>query len=386
MGKPNHQELQELTNKWLKGEITPEEKARLDAWYDEDDEPELQWTTDDAEDELEQRMFAEIQQQKEKVPASKKWRRLIAAAAVALLAGSAGFYFYFHQANITTGQADANNSLSKATTHDLAPGGNKATLTLANGTQINLTNAQNGKLATQANVLVNKTADGQVKYQPDAVGNIIEEPVYNTLATPRGGKYDLTLADGTHVWLNAASSIRYPSSFKGKERIVEVTGEAYFEVVHNDAQPFKVIAAGQTITDIGTRFNINAYNDEPDMRTTLVEGSVKVSNAEGATILTPGQQAIVAGNQQIRLNANANVDEAIAWHRGLFEFNDADIRSMMRQLARWYDVDVIYEGKVSERLFSGKIYRNLNASEIAEILSYKKIHFRIEGRKIIVTP
>lgn len=310
----------------------------------------------------------------------KLWSR-IAAAALLLLALSITTYFITRKP-VAAPQQFATGHIKQ---HDIAPGGNKAVLILSNGKQINLTNAQNGQLAKEANAVINKTADGKVIYQSDE-GKPTSGIIYNTLKTPRGGKFDLTLADGTRVWLNAASSITYPSAFSGRERQVEITGEAYFEVVHNAAHPFRVKVAGQIIEDLGTRFNINAYTDEPVIKTTLLEGSIRLSNITGNLTLKPGQQAVIQPNQAITVDPAADLEEAIAWHKDLFKFNDASIETVMRQLSRWYDADVSYEGKIPPRQFSGKLYRNTSAVKLADILSYYQIHFRIEGRKIIVMP
>lgn len=308
----------------------------------------------------------------------KLWPRIAVAASVLFIVG-ATVYFITRQSNVPP------VVVKQMPAADIAPGSNKAILVLSGGQQINLSNAQNGNVAKDANVVIDKTADGKVVYRSDKKEKP-GEAAYNTLKTPRGGKFDLTLADGTRVWLNAASSITYPLAFTGHYREVEITGEVYFEVVHNAAQPFRVRVAGQTIDDLGTHFNINAYADEPVIKTTLLEGSVRVSNATGNLTLKPGQQAVIQSNQSIAIDPNADMEEAIAWHHDLFKFNDASIETVMRQLARWYDVEVRYEGNIPQRSFSGKIYRNTSALKVSDILSYKQIHFRIEGRTIVVMP
>lgn len=270
---------------------------------------------------------------------------------------------------------------------DLLPGTDKATLTIANGQKIDVGGAHQGKIAIQGNTAINKTNDGRIVYHSAGKLADTQAPVYNTMTTPRGGQHPLTLSDGTKVWLDAASSITFPVAFTGNERTVEITGQVYFEVAHNAAKPFKVTANGQTVEVLGTHFNINAYTDEPEMKTTLFEGSVKVTKNGKTGMLVPGQQAIVPlGSANSIEVKTADTDEAIAWHMGLFKFHDATIQAVMRQLARWYDVDISYEGNVPDRHFSGEIYRNVKASKIADILSYKKIHFRIEGKKIVVLP
>jgi ferric-dicitrate binding protein FerR (iron transport regulator) len=205
--------------------------------------------------------------------------------------------------------------------------------------------------------------------------------LYNTVTTDRGRQWQLTLPDGTKVWLNAASSIHYPLSFTGKEREVEITGEAYFEVVHNSKQPFKVKVAGQVINDIGTSFNVNAYPDEPSLQTTLVDGVIMVNG----TKLKPGQQAALINNQIIV--SSANIEQALAWKNGAFSFDNADIYTMMRQLSRWYNVEVIYEGKPDSTPFKGEIGRSLTLAQVLKVLESLHVHFRIEeDKRIVILP
>lgn len=314
------------------------------------------------------------------------WRQpWFAAAACMILLLGAGVYFLLQQKTVSPKPPEA--LAAKPAPDTLAPAANKAVLILSTGKQINLDNAQAGRLATDAYAIINKSADGKLEYETmTATGGPAAEPAYNTLTTPRGGRYDLTLSDGTRVSLNAASSIRYPSAFTGKSRDVEITGEVYFEVVHDAGKPFRVSAAGQLIEDLGTRFNVNAYSDEPSLTTTLLEGSVRVSTKSRSALLRPGQQAVIRAGRALQVNQDADLDEVMAWQRGLFTFHDADIQTVMRQLSRWYDVDISYEGAVPQRRFSGKIYRNISAQKVADILQYKQIHFRIEGRSIIVMP
>jgi transmembrane sensor len=241
-----------------------------------------------------------------------------------------------------------------------------------------------GFLANQGNIQIQAKSGNGITYI--SAGKPASEIEYNMLSTLRGEQspYPLILSDGTKVWLNSASSIKFPTAFTGLNRTVTLTGEAYFEVAHNAAKPFDVIAEGQTVEVLGTHFNVNAYKDEPSISTTLLEGKVKVMQGNKVVVLKPGQQAINGNNELIVKIADTEM--AIAWKNGLFKFDNADVPTLMRQLSRWYNVDVVYEGVPSSRRFSGKIYRNVNALTIADILSYKKIHFRIEGQRIIVMP
>jgi transmembrane sensor len=267
---------------------------------------------------------------------------------------------------------------------DVPPGGNKAVLTLAGGQQIMLDSAHQGNLTVQGNVQVSKVSDGRLAYQ--AIGSAATALVYNTLSTPRGGQYELTLPDGSHAWLNAASSVTYPTVFTGSTREVTMTGEVYFEVKYNASQPFTVKAANSVIEDLGTHFNVNAYADEPVLRTTLLEGKVAVRNGAERRVLSPGEQAEVTGTgASIFVRSGIDPDEAVAWKNGLFQFNKADIRTVMRQIARWYDVEVRFEGPVSDDRFWGKLPRDANASQVLHVLQKEQVHFRIEGKTIIVT-
>jgi transmembrane sensor len=324
-------------------------------------------------EEIQRRMLLKIDQRIDEAPKRIYPFYRIAAAASILLFLSIGGYFLFHKQQ--TQQTAQNQS------QDIAPGGNKAYLTLANGKKISLTDAANGALAKQAGVQISKRAGGQLVYQATASteGTGTE---YNTAETPKGGQYEVNLADGTRVWLNAASSLKYPTQFKGKDRTVELTGEAYFEVAHNQSKPFRVKSNGQTVEVLGTHFDINAYADEAATKTTLLEGSVRVASST-TEILKPGQQAIL---QDDHLTVSpANTEEAVAWKNGYFRFNDEKIESIMRQLSRWYDIEVQYSGQPSGIGFYAKSSRFKNISEVLHMLEQTKgVHFKIEGRRVTV--
>jgi transmembrane sensor len=270
----------------------------------------------------------------------------------------------------------------------VAPGGNRAVLTLAGGQKIILDSAAAGVLAEQGTTHVQKLGDGQLAYQAGRKGgNTSVAPLYNTLTTPRGGQYELTLPDGTKVWLNAASSITYPTAFTGNSRTVEMTGEAYFEVAHDKKRSFMVKASGQTIQDIGTHFNVNAYTDEPAQVTTLLEGAVTV----GGHPLLPGEKATVTGATAngggVIDVTKGDPDQAVAWKNGLFHFTDAGLQTVMRQLSRWYNVDVTYEGNIPPRQFTGMIGRSLTLNQVLKGLAMERVHYQIEeGNKLIITP
>lgn len=313
-----------------------------------------------------------------------KSRKLWMAAAsvmIILIAGLSWFYFNSGRGNINSGHIVKNNTPE----HDIAPGGNKATLTLADGSTIVLDSAQNGMLTQQGNAKVVKLQDGKVAYDQLAISNKQLAIQYNTITTPRGGQYQLTLADGSRVWLNAASSITFPTAFTGDTRDVNITGEAYFEVAHDASMPFHVRVNKMDVEVLGTHFNVNAYEDEGEIKTTLLRGSVKVHEGDNAVIISPGEQAVETG-RSLDIKKGVNVDEVVAWKNGFFYFNKADVKTVMRQLSRWYDVDVIYKGVIPEREFEGEMQRDLKLSQVLKLLSQNKINFEINGKQLIVKP
>jgi len=372
-----------LIDKYLAGNCTAEEKILVERFYLEQFKKDY-FPGTLPEGNIKSLMWNYISKNKEiKHTGVVKfnWNRAIAVAASILLFILIGSYFILHK--------KLPQQIVAIKTHDLSPGTNKAVLTLGNGSKILLTNVVNGKLAQQGQTSVTKVKEGEIDYQRS--GNAgADKVLFNTISTPPGGEYHVVLADGSNIWLDAASSVTYPATFNGNDRTVEITGEAYFEVAHNATKPFRVKSHGQTVEVLGTHFNINAYDNEGLIKTTLLEGSVKVTTSGHIALLKPGQQSWVypTGDPSgtIKMIENADTEEAIAWKNGHFQFDKADLKTVMRQLARWYDVQIIYEGKIKERLFSGSIYRNLNASKALKIISYEGIHFTIDGKKIIVSP
>lgn len=322
----------------------------------------------------------QIDQQEQAIPAIGRrlnyWAGIAASLLIVFL-----FSLYLYR-----NQQPPENSFNKnkVYTADIAPGSNKATLTLANGSVITLDGAKNGQLAKQRNSIVNKAKDGEVVYQSNtrqATADIVE---FNTITTPRGGQYAVVLPDGSKVWLNAASSLKFPVAFTGAERNVELTGEAYFEVAKNKQKPFKLSVNGATVEVLGTHFNVMAYNDEARLRTTLLEGSVKISKNDKSGLLKPGQQADIDKQDNIKIT-DADTEQAMAWKNGYFKFSRDNIQTIMRQLSRWYDIDVVYEGSIPTDEFVGKIRRSVNVSEVLRVLELNNVHFKIANKKIIVT-
>jgi transmembrane sensor len=314
------------------------------------------------------------------VKIKRLWPRIAAAASI-LVFLSVGGYFFFQKRAIPP------NQVAQTKLQDLKPGRNQATLTLANGQKIILTKGLRGKLAQQGNTLVQINGSNAVAYTAGKA-ETSTTVTYNTLTTKNGEQspYPLVLADGSKVWLNAASSITFPTAFNGNSREVKVTGEAYFEVAHNAAMPFRVSSNGQTVEVLGTHFDIKAYNDEAGISTTLLEGKVKVSKNNKVAILAPGQQAFIGYSGDNILVKDADTETAMAWRNGLFKYKLADIKAVMRDFARWYDVDIQYEGKIPAKTFTGELYRDINASEALQVLALTNVHFRIQGKKIVVTP
>jgi ferric-dicitrate binding protein FerR (iron transport regulator) len=270
-------------------------------------------------------------------------------------------------------------------------------LTLADGSKVIIDSVQTGQLAVQGKTTVQRE-QGFISYNGNEPGKTQQgEPsvLYNTLTTNRGEQSPpLVLADGTKVWLNAISSIHFPVTFTGNTRNVEITGEAYFEVAKNPAMPFHVKVNDMDVEALGTQFNINSYSDEPAIKATLIEGAVRVTqnaeretrNANREVILKPGEQAIATAHSSLTIDHSPNIDQAVAWKRGLFDFNHASLQTVLRQLSRWYDIDVKFEGGVVNRTFRGKITRDLSLAQVINILQDLDVKFRIEGKTLLVSP
>jgi ferric-dicitrate binding protein FerR (iron transport regulator) len=399
MSQNNKQKLEFLLKQWATGSATEEEVSELvDLLKLHHDEEEMvgilasmseqatvynrykAYEVDDMIDRILQRAPAKV------VPMYRRPLVWVAAASVILLLAAAWWLF--------VPGSKQQPEMASRDVQNIKPGHSGAVLTLADGTQIVL-DSTTGTIANEGGVAV-VNDKGAVSYSQPAQ-KPVTEIAYNTVSTPNGRQYQLTLQDGSRVWLNAGSSIRFPTAFTGKERIVDITGEAYFEVKHNAQQPFKVhLPNGSVVEDIGTSFNINSYADEDGIKTTLIEGTIAVSlsGVEGKAnrkILKPGDQAIVNAstplsmtNNPIRVQNDINLSEVTAWKNGVFQFSNASIESIMRQVARWYDVHIQYEDRITQT-FNGKIPRSVNVDDLFKILeSTGWVHFKIQGRKITV--
>ncbi|WP_159469811.1 FecR family protein [Dyadobacter sp. 3J3] len=389
-----------MTEKFFRNACNVAEKHELAIWIKENPDDKLSvilenaWDKFDSElkmpDHVSDRILNSIFPEKEKpqpyefyeeddISTSQLWAK-IAVAAVLIMA--IGIYWW---SGIREKNKMAMKNIPSTLVADIVPGGNRAVLTLGDGSNIILDSAGNGNLADQGNSNIIKSGKGELVYKSN--NKAAEAIVYNTVTTPKGGQYQIVLPDGSKVWLNAASSLRFPTSFAGKERRVEITGEVYFEVTHNAKMPFIVKANDAEVVVLGTHFNVMAYPDEKVMKATLLQGSVKVTKAGKSAMLAPGQQArLTSTSENIRVLDDVDTDKEMAWKTGYFQFEDDNLESIMRQVSRWYDVDIRYEGNLSREHFTGRLPRNANVSKVLKILSLSGVKFRIEGKSIIVTP
>lgn len=372
---------EELLDKYNAGLANAEESAIVERWYmNENAANALPDMKDILNDQLESRKKLQAYMRpKQKL---RLWAVISSAAAVLVIVGVTMFY---------SSNQEKGSQLAAAVQTDVAPGGNKAILTLADGKEITLTDAGDGTVAEQAGVAITKTKDGQLIYrvaenrESSSVENA-KADVYNTISTPAGGQYQIILPDGTKVWLNALSSLKYSINLgKGKQRGVELKGEGYFEVAHDQQRPFLVKTDQQNVEVLGTHFNINNYQNEDVPSTTLLQGSVKVYNNRYSRVIKPGQQAQFESSGQIKI-VPVNTEQVVAWKNGVFSFKRAGLETVMRQIARWYNVEVTYEGDVPEISFTGKIYRNVNLQEALRSIGYIGVQYSVENRKVIIKP
>jgi len=403
MGELNHR-IKDLIIKHLKGELAVEEQLELQKWTEvSDDNLHVfhQLTEPDPLSENLKEYYEAKTNIRNKIDTRIKTfalpespvpqirsinRRLrIYVTAAALL--SLFIISYFWLASRFDSSSKARPVPAPVAVQDVAPGGNKATLTLANGSTIVLENADDGRLTEQGATQVSKQKNALSYTAAPSRNTAPSAIVYNLLTTPRAGQFQVVLPDGTKVWLNNASSLRYPTSFSTPTREVELTGEAYFEVAKNVSKPFLVkLPDGAAVRVLGTSFNVMAYTDEPEIRTTLLQGSVKIKKGTQSITLLPGQQ--VQLGTQLRVIKNVDVEESIAWKNGLFEFHDADIETVMRSIARWYDIQVSFKEDKSKynRLAFFSVRRDNYVSDILLALEASGYHFKMEGNEIVVLP
>lgn len=380
----------ELAEKWMNGTITPEEERIFAEWYSASQDKEVIVPAGFAagEDDHRNRILRHIHrgirdQQRRRIP---RWIPAVAAA-VFILAGSGALWWGL-------GRSVNRTSLVTQVAPQptlIRPAADKAMLTLGDGSTVDLEAAKDGSMTANGAAQIDRRS-ARLVYKngrsADRDGAVVAPPavVYNMLTTPRGGVYSIVLPDGTKVWLNACSSLRYPTAFHGATREVMLTGEGYFEVSLNAAQPFKVRVGGMTVDVLGTHFDVMAYDDEPAVTTTLLEGSVRLLSGEQRLLLAPGEQSQLTKDDNRFHSVKADVDQVVAWKNGVFQFKSEDIRSVMRKVSRWYDVDVNYEGEITEH-FTGAVPRDADVMTLLKTMELtNSIHFRVQGKRITVTP
>jgi ferric-dicitrate binding protein FerR (iron transport regulator) len=387
-----NQPVAELIEKYQRGILSDAEKKAFFQLFERDDlAPEVEeylWQNylqhaetaawpDEFRERFAERMVRRIIQSPQPartVPfLQRHWWRYAAAVVLVSAATAAFFSSYFRNRPMVTPATSIQAQVS--------PGSTGAVLTLADGTQVVLDSLGNGVVAAQqgTNVVLN---NGQLQYH--TTDNHLQAS-YNTLEIPRGRQFQLVLPDGSKVWLNAASSIRYPTVFTGKDRIVEISGEAFFEVQKDNAKPFMVRLNNSIIEVLGTSFNVNAYEQENAVKTTLVEGALRVNANNSRQTIRPGQQAQVYADAPVRVMNTIDVSQVTAWKNGYFDFNDVDLPVMMRQLERWYDITVVYEGKVPDVTFKGKMDRNVQLSDVVSFLKNFGINANLQDRKLVIS-
>lgn len=380
-----------LLDKYLEGGASPSEQLLVEEYYKRLERSGKIALSDDQEMKLKELMLRNITEgmdDPDKQEVTSDWKKVLrwltyaAAASIILILATNLLFNKFD--DISKGKAVVTKVLPLKK-DDVAPGGNKAILTLADGSKVVLDDVKIGQIAKQAGISITKAEDGRLVYNVPASykDEKTSSSLLNKIETPKGGQYQINLPDGTKVWLNAASSLKFPAVFTGKERFVELAGEAYFEVSSNKLMPFKIKTANQTVEVLGTQFNINSYLNESSIRTTLLEGSVKISDAVTKQVkyLTPGQQAINKKDGTIHLEM-ANTEQVTSWRDGRFIFNDMELESIMRQLERWYNVDVDYS-EIPRTSYNAHISMDLNLSKVLEALEVTgSIKFKIDGRTI----
>lgn len=372
----------ELLEKYEHGTCTEEEAALVEHWYESSHQEDFDLPESVLTEEVD-RAWSVIESRKQVKPKIRLWRTIAIAGSLLLISGIAWYFYEAHQGH-RQGPTDI--------VTDVNPGGDKATLQLASGKIIELDERADGTISSEAGVKITKTADGQLVYE--IASEVHKDPGasgFNTITTPKGGQYQVNLPDGSKVWLNAASTLTYATSLRERgadKRRVILGGEAYFEIAKDKKHPFIVSTSGQEIQVLGTHFNVNSYADENVTTTTLEEGSVQISGNGKRVVIKPGEQALFDGKaldiQQ------ANLKTVLAWKEGRIYFKDADIESIMRQVSRWYDIEVVYKGKVPEGSFNGGVSRKAKLSELLKILEASDMHFTLEyngdQKRLVILP
>ena len=372
-----------LLDKYLDGRCNTTEVKLLEEYYRRLEADGLTSLSADEEQVVKQKMYRVIEERMHESPVRRLWNwRQVAVAASILIAVGIGSYFIFFNKSSEPGQQHG-SELAEGS-KDLPPGRDAAILSMADGRQILLDSAS-GTITNENGVAV-VNLKGTLSYQQQ--GTVDGQPVYNTVTTARGNQYQLVLADGSRVWLNAASSLRFPTSFTGESREVELSGEGYFEIAHNPSKPFRVKTDKQVVEVLGTHFNINSYGDEAAVRTTLLEGSVRVSRIglQDSKLLKPGEQAVLINNSTISIDQSPDLDKVMAWKNGWFEFDQLDLEAIMRQVSRWYDVDISYNSKPTDEKFGGRLSKGLPLSAVIEMMKANGVECSLNGKTLVVMP
>jgi ferric-dicitrate binding protein FerR (iron transport regulator) len=385
-------DFEKLLDKYIAGEASLEEEQRLLNFYGSFQKKSE--ATEEINEIVGESIFEKIQEnilpdQLNQYSHKFYYLKSIFIAALILLFISTGLYFYTNRV-ISEPEQFAEIDVR----NDILPGYNKAILTLADGSKISLDDAANGLLASQGNIAITKTDNGQIVYEKNNVDKskfMSNRSAINTIQTPKGGKYQIRLPDGSKVWLNSASTLSYPTTFAGNERKVQLKGEAYFEISPNKNVPFRVESENQIVEVLGTHFNINSYDDEDYVKTTLLEGSVKVilssnpNEVSKTRLLKPGEQSLTKSSQSgIRIE-NVDTEKAVAWKNGYFKFRNTPIKEIMREIERWYDVELVYEGKIPSDEFTGFISNDVKISAVLKIMEESGgVRFTVKGKKLKV--
>jgi len=376
-----------LLKKYISGNCSPEEIETVENWFSSfDGMPEtIAGLSPEERKLLEEHLFGKIMMaidqiaiagtSQQKTKTVFLWKK-IAIAASLILCMSIGYLYYKQPEAIHQSPA------ATAAVNDAAPGGNKAVLQLSDGSSITLTDGNSGEVAKEQDIAITKTGKGQLTYL--LTDNASSAHIaYNTISTPVGGQYQVQLPDGSKIWLNSKSSVRFPTRFTGSERKVEMTGEVYFEVAKNAKMPFHVIAGETEIKVLGTHFNVMAYQDERIKKTTLLEGSINISNQHSSQRLLPGQQAQLSNNI-LEVKDKVDIERIMAWKNGVFNFKNMNIRDIMRQASRWYDIEVNFEGNASNLSYTGTISKDVNLSEMLSMLQFTGLNYQLQGKRLTI--
>jgi hypothetical protein len=380
---PNKKRIEELSEKWLNGTITEAEQQEYDLWYDSIQDHEVDGLSESDLAQVESRIYQSIQEREgfDNKPVKVKMVRLLKR--IALIAASIGL-FSIAASQFYSMRSQQKNEDQTLLYSAITPGRDRATLSLDNGSVFDLDSLGKGEIFQQSGIRIEKNEKGELIYSVLGSSDEPTEILTNTISTPKGGQYRISLPDGSQVWLNAASRLTFPTVFTGESRRVELVGEAYFEVAQNKKLPFTVITPKEEVEVLGTHFNVNSYRDEESSMVALLEGKVKVSlSSSEFKVLKPGEQTIVKGGAVEVFPVD--LSEAVAWKNGEFMFHNESMKSVMQKIARWYDVEVVVASELENISIWGSVSKYENISEVLKIIEMTgSVHFNIEGRRIHV--